>query len=189
MSEKILENTSSKIEKLLSGKLISINAHPNFGFNIELESVDKSAVGLLDDMEFFDYCHIETIWENDIAYYKEAVLQTVPVESGNSGIIIEGIYQRELPDDKPNATFEGRIAFPSATEWGSVLEDFYQSHAERTFEEHINNMRYLRDGLKTATTRLKNPISSDKMNEAMEIISEINRMLIDTGKTDAARPH
>lgn len=176
------------ISTLLSGRMVSIGEHADGGWAVEMEDISKHATSLIEDHETFHYCHIETLYEEDHAYYRETVLQTLPPDEGQiHGVIIEGVYQRQINErDQPKATFEGRVAYVEAKDWQDAERAMEDTFSERTLGEYVNNLGYLRDGLKTIRYHRPSGFSRDTLKPARAIINEINRLILDMEADDAA---
>lgn len=182
------EEARVAIGALLMGEVTSIAPHPDGGWEVAAEHMAKSAVDLIDEHEEFHYCHVETIHEDDAAFYRETVMQTPPENGAEPRAILEGVYQREIrADGRNNASFEGRIAYLGEGTGEEALDaSFKKTFAERTFREYVNNMGYLRDGLRTVSHYLQAGYGGEEMTIAMRTLGEINRMVIDMDARHAA---
>lgn len=181
------DQAGAAIAVLLAGRIVAISAHADGGWSVEMENITKHAVDLLQDQETFHYCHIETIHEDDMAFYREAVMQAVPPVEGATGTMIEGVYQRRIAtDERPDATFTGRVAYAPADQWTHAEALVEQSFAERTLAEYVNNLSYVHDGMRTILYHLQRRLSPEAMAPAMAMMGRVNRTVIEMGIGHAA---
>ena len=183
------DEASAAIIAMVTGRIIAIEIHPDGGWLVEMEGIERGAVFLLENHEVFHYAHIDTFYDNDIPYYREAVmLATHDDPDGTPMVIMEGLYQRELRhEDRPNARFEGRILFLEAeADLAGKTAMMHRSFSERALRAYAECLAYVRDNLRTIAYHLEGTAPADGLEALRKTVSEMNRDVAGLEERNAA---
>jgi hypothetical protein len=157
---------------LIGGKLEN-HEKIDSGYKVEISEINKCAVDIVKDHDFFDYSHIETFYDEK-AYYREIIFQiSEPLD--DKVFMVEGVYQRELEkEEKPNAIFEGIVLQVPSAEIETWKDYVYKDYAVRLTRENLQKFSDLSCVMRSIRS-MKSPMQRDDYEYILKHISDLNR--------------
>lgn len=181
------KEAAAAIAGMLGGRPDEIAAHPGGGWSFNVAEATAMASDVMKDHDHFDYCFIETSNESEEGWYRETIKQSIEPRGGRPGMIIEGLYSRLLGDNAiTKSTLEGRYMVVPAVDWDMRDEEMSHSFGERTLDEQLLLMGYVRDGIRSASHHVNREVCGNLMRKAVVLMNEMNMLIMQLERPRAA---